>query len=211
METRYKTEQEAFWAGEFGDDYVDRNRDQQGIASRTAIFSKIFATTRGINSVLEIGANIGINLHAIRNLIPNSSLTAVEINDKAAEQLAKIERTTVKHGSILDFSPEDLLEHDLTFTTGVLIHLNPEMLPAVYERLYECSTKYILINEYYNPTPVEVSYRGHTERLFKRDFAGEIMDKYPDLELLSYGFQYHRDYNFPDDDSIWFLMAKKSA
>jgi len=89
-----------------------------------------------------------------------------------------------------------------------LIHINPEMLPQVYSRLYDCSRKYILIKEYYNPTPVVVTYRGNTERLFKRDFAGEMMDLYPDLELIDYGFQYHRDNNFPEDDSTWFLLKK---
>jgi spore coat polysaccharide biosynthesis protein SpsF len=45
--------------------------------------------------------------------------------------------------------------------------------------------------------------------LFKRDFAGEMMDRYPDLKLLDYGFVYHRDPAFPDDDITWFLMEKK--
>ncbi|MFV2092611.1 MAG: pseudaminic acid biosynthesis-associated methylase [Hyphomicrobiales bacterium] len=73
-----------------------------------------------------------------------------------------------------------------------------------------CSNRYLLIIEYYNPTPTEVSYRGNTERLYKRDFAGEILDRYPNLALTSYGFQYHRDTNFPADDSTWFLMEKAS-
>jgi len=101
--------------------------------------------------------------------------------------------------------------HDLTFTCGVLIHINPELLPELYTRLYECSRSYILINEYYNQKPVEASYRGHSERLFKRDFAGELLDRYPDLELVDYGFQYHRDHNFPADDMTWFLLKKKHS
>ena len=63
--------------------------------------------------------------------------------------------------------------------------------------------------EYYNPTPVEVTYRGNTGKLFKRDFAGELLDKYSDLELVDYGFIYHRDNCFPQDDITWFLMEKK--
>ena len=39
-------------------------------------------------------------------------------------------------------------------------------------------------------------------------FAGELLDAYPDLELVDYGFQYHRDHNFPADDSTWFLLKK---
>ena len=36
-------------------------------------------------------------------------------------------------------------------------------------------------------------YRGHTARLFKRDFAGEMLDRFSDLRLVDYGFRYHRD------------------
>ena len=90
-----------------------------------------------------------------------------------------------------------------------MIHINPDCLENVYDILYEHSNKYICLTEYYNPTPVEVSYRGNEKRLFKRDFTGEIMDRYPDLKLLKYGFIYHRDYNFPGDDLTWFLMEKK--
>jgi pseudaminic acid biosynthesis-associated methylase len=204
----YKTDQEKFWAGEFGDEYTDRNNVAELIAIRTHAFAKIFSKTKGINSALEFGANIGDNLLAIRNLIPSCSFSAIEINSKAAEVLKSIPNTTVHLGSIFDFSPQVLGKHDITFTCHVLIHINPEMLPQVYSRMYDCSGKYILIKEYYNPTPVVVNYRGNTERLFKRDFAGDMMDLYPDLELIDYGFQYHRDYNFPEDDSTWFLLKK---
>ena len=62
--------------------------------------------------------------------------------------------------------------------------------------------------EYYNPAPVAVTYRGHTNRLFKRDFCGEIMTRFPDLRLADYGFAYRRDPSFPQDDITWFLMEK---
>ena len=88
------------------------------------------------------------------------------------------------------------------------IHINPEYLELVYSKLYETSSKYILIAEYYNPTPVEINYRGNEGKLFKRDFAGEMMDKYPNLKLVDYGFIYHRDNNFTQDDMTWFLLEK---
>ena len=28
------------------------------------------------------------------------------------------------------------------------------------------------------------------------------------LQLIDYGFQYHGDHNFPQDDITWFLMEK---
>ena len=65
-----------------------------------------------------------------------------------------------------------------------------------------------MISEYYSPNPVSVNYRGNEDVLFKRDFAGEMMDMYNDLKLVNYGFVYHRDDFFPGDDANWFLLEK---
>lgn len=204
---QYTTEQEQFWAGNFGDEYVSRNQNNQLIASNTALFSSILQKTRGIQSVIEFGSNIGNNLHAISTLLPYADLSAIEINSSAVEYLKKIDRLSVYHQSILEFTPDRT--RDFVFIKGVLIHINPDELKNVYQKLYETSSRYICLTEYYNPTPVEINYRGHSEKLFKRDFAGEMMDLYPELELIDYGFVYHRDPIFPLDDSTWFLLEKK--
>jgi spore coat polysaccharide biosynthesis protein SpsF len=202
----YKTPQEEFWAGSFGDEYTDRNQNEKLLISNTALFSRIIARTSGMKSVIEFGPNVGLNLIALMRLIPDVELSAVEINEKACSALRKTGKVQVYCQSILDFKPDR--KRDMVFTKGVLIHLSPEVLPAVYEKMYESSARYICVAEYYNPTPVEINYRGHGERLFKRDFAGELLDKYPDLRLVDYGFSYHRDPQFPQDDITWFLMEK---
>lgn len=61
----YLTEQEKFWAGEFGDEYLKRNTSRKAVAIQMAIFSRILARTSGIKSVLEFGANTGVNLAAL--------------------------------------------------------------------------------------------------------------------------------------------------
>jgi len=96
----------------------------------------------------------------------------------------------------------------LTLIKGVLIHINPDELQAVYAKLVQTCRRYLLVAEYYNPSPVTIPYRGHLDRLFKRDFAGEILDQYPEMKLIDYGFSYRRDPNFPQDDITWFLMEK---
>ncbi|MBK4730641.1 hypothetical protein JJD41_12310 [Oxynema sp. CENA135] len=97
---------------------------------------------------------------------------------------------------------------DFVLIKGVLIHINPDYLEQVYDCLYQSSDRYICLVEYYNPTPVEVTYRGHQGKLFKRDFAGEILDRFKDLQLIDYGFVYHRDRHFSQDDLTWFLLEK---
>ena len=208
---KYSTEQENFWAGEFGNEYISRNQSPTILASKTAFWAQCLKKCNlkipNERNILEFGANIGLNLRAISTLFPNINMTAVEINEKAASICQKINGVDVFNGSIFDFESEK--NYDLTFTAEVLIHINPDKLAVVYEKLYKYSKKYILVSEYYNPTPVEVPYRGNSDRLFKRDFAGELMDKYSDLELIDYGFAYHRDNNFPEDDATWFLLEKK--
>jgi pseudaminic acid biosynthesis-associated methylase len=203
----YKTEQENFWSGDFGDEYTGRNRGEASIASNTALFSRILKSTNSISSVIEFGANVGLNLDAIKRLLPEARLSGIEINEKAVIQLKEIENIKVYHSSILDFQPEE--KRDLVLIKGVLIHINPNELQNVYELLYKTSRKYICIAEYYNPSPVEVKYRGHEGKLFKRDFAGEIMEQFSDLKLIDYGFVYHKDNNFPQDDITWFLLEKQ--
>lgn len=203
----YKTEQEKFWSGEFGNEYIERNQGKIGIASNTALFSKILNSTNSISSVIEFGANIGLNLEAINRLLPEARLSAIEINEKAVEQLKKNGNVKIYHTSILDFQCDE--KSDLVLIKGVLIHINPNELDNVYKLLYNTSNRYICIAEYYNPSPVEVKYHGHEKKLFKRDFAGEIMDQFSDLQLVDYGFIYHRDYNFSQDDITWFLLEKR--
>jgi len=202
----YKTEQEDFWAGEFGNDYINRNNDAALVAANLALFAKVFQSIRPVASVIEFGANIGLNLRAIHALLPQAQLAAIEINSNAVQELKKNKALTVYHASILDFKQDDT--RDFVFIKGVLIHINPDVLVDVYEKLYQASHQYILVAEYYNPSPVEVEYRGHSGKLFKRDFAGEMLDIYPDLKLVDYGFIYHRDENFEQDDTNWFLLEK---
>lgn len=204
----YQTEQEAFWAGDFGNAYIHRNRGEEVIAGNLDFFGKALRMARRPASCLEFGANVGLNLKALQLMYPQQEQFGIEINAEAARHLAEvIPPQHVLRQSILEFEPQRT--YDLVLIKGVLIHLNPDALPAVYDKLRQSTGRYLLVSEYYNPTPVAVSYRGHTDRLFKRDFAGEIMDRHPDLALVDYGFAYRRDPNFPQDDLTWFLMEKR--
>jgi spore coat polysaccharide biosynthesis protein SpsF len=204
----YETEQEKFWAGSFGDEYSARNRGAGHVASYTAMWARILGRTHGVSSILELGCNIGLNLRAFRQLLPEASLTAVEINATAAAEAARVP-ADVKVGSILEYEPDR--RHDLVVIAGVLMHIEPTRLPTVYDLMHRASGRYICLAEYYNPTPVEIPYRGHRERLYKRDYAGELLDRFDDLSLVDYGFVYRRDPTFPQDDTTWFLLERHAS
>ena len=203
-----QTEQEIFWSGDFGDEYIDRNQGDQLLASNLNFFNDALSSCSTIQSCVEFGANIGMNLRALQLLFPGIHCSGIEINKTAAAELGKlIGRDAVFNGAISDFEPNK--QASLALIKGVLIHINPQQLGVVYEKLYETSSRYILVAEYYNPSPVSISYRGHSDKLFKRDFAGEMLDIYPNLDLVDYGFAYHRDNKYPQDDITWFLMEKR--
>jgi pseudaminic acid biosynthesis-associated methylase len=205
----FKTEQEAFWAGKFGTDYIGRNEGSALLASNLNFFTQALRRAGRVGSCIEFGANIGMNLRALKLLYPDMKQSGIEINRDAATQLGEfVGAANVFCGSIFDFPGGK--QYDLALIKGVLIHINPDMLAATYQKLYEATGKWLLVCEYYNPSPTVIPYRGHTDRLFKRDFAGEILERHPDLKLVDYGFAYRRDPAFPQDDITWFLMEKVS-
>ena len=206
---RYNTEQEKFWIDEFGTEYIARNNlSKDAVASRLAMWVKVFSSlSRRPESVLELGCNLGINLHAIKMLLPQAEITGVEINPQAAQEARKIPGAEIVEASIIEYEPGR--KWDFVFTSGVLIHINPDFLPNVYSLMSRASNQYICVAEYYNPNPVSIPYRGHADKLFKRDFASELLASAPDFELRDYGFVYRHDPLFSADDLTWFLLKKK--
>ena len=200
-------EQEEFWKGEFGTAYTERNQLTDA-SLRANFFRQVLEHTSGVESVCEFGCNRGLNLLALEHLNNALQISAVEINaDAAAIARRELSSATIYNESIRDFVPPRT--YDLTFTCGVLIHLNPDDLPMAYQKLYDASARYILINEYFSPSPVELSYRGHQNKLFKRDFGGEFWDQFTEsVTVVAYGFLWRRVERVWDD-TTWTLFAKK--
>lgn len=209
MSRSYRTEQENFWAGDFGDEYLKRNALVPAhVACKVALWTKIIGScSQAPSTVLELGANIGINMHVLKMLIPDATLTAVEINPTAADILRKQGELEVIEGSLLEFASEK--KWNMVFTAGVLIHINPDFLPDVYATMAKHSSRFVCMAEYYSPTPVSLPYRDNLEKLYKRDFAGEFLERHPEFVLRDYGFVYHKDPVFPLDDPTWFLMERR--
>src|SRR4051794_13097277 len=114
--TDYATEQERFWAGRFGDEYTQRNAGQGWIASNVRLFGEVLGhVSERLESVIELGANRGLNLRAIATLLPDAKLSGLEINAGAAEELRSLgEVSEVFHRTMFDFEPPHAF--DLAFT-----------------------------------------------------------------------------------------------
>src|SRR5690242_14538943 len=96
------TYQSALWRSNFGDAYIGRNpTSPQNVHAAALLWAQIFGRLHGNRprSILEVGANVGINLHALRSLT-DAELYAVEPNATARAQLA--EQGVLPSKNILD-------------------------------------------------------------------------------------------------------------
>jgi pseudaminic acid biosynthesis-associated methylase len=202
-----------FWRGSFGDDYIDRNPLNEATQkARIAMWQRILSALRDqpVDSILEVGANIGLNLAALRAVSP-ATLYALEPNEKARSRL--IENAAVSPERALGGSADSIALDDravdLVFTSGVLIHIAPEKLPAACKEMHRVTRRYVACVEYFSSQPEEVLYRGHAGRLFKRDFGSFWLDQFPDLRIVDYGFFWRRATGL--DDLTWWLFEKAPA
>ncbi len=200
----------AWWQGEAGGAYVERNRPSvQSIANRKALFRTILAAIPTAATILEVGANVGANLLAMPFM---REVNATEPNDLAREELcanlsvrASPWKVTADAAHELSFRDATI---DLVFTSGVLIHIAPDMLRASMAEIVRVSRRWVLAIEYFSKEPRAVSYRGQADRLWTRDFGAAYIDWFPELKPIAAGFAWQRLTGL--DDLTWQLLEKKA-
>ncbi len=205
------SDQEVFWRGEFGDEYTGRNAlTDAAIEARETMWRRLLPVLDPAPaSILEVGANIGLNLRALASM-SSANLHAVEPNKRARSDLAAsgVVAPGAIHDAVGEALPFDDNSIDLVFTSGVLIHVAPDRLPETCAEMHRVAARYIGCIEYFSPRPEEIRYRDHQDRLFKRDYGGFWLDRHPDLELLDYGFFWKRTTGL--DDLTWWLFRKRT-
>ena len=200
----------AEWMGDFGDAYTARNvADEAHVERRIDMWRRVLRSLSPAppTSCIEVGANVGINLRALRALHA-IEMYALEPNAKAREVL--IADRVVPANHVLDGTVEriDLADAsiDLVFTSGVLIHVDPEHLEVACREMHRISRRYLLTIEYFASEPETKTYRGHDGLLFKRDFGAFWLDLFPTLTVVDYGFFWK--YATGHDNLTWWLFAK---
>lgn len=154
-------EQQQFWAGEFGDEYVRRN--QVDWRTRVPFWRDVIART-GARSVHEFGCNAGWNLSAIRRSYPDVYVSGNDINEQAITQ-------AIDAGLEGIFVGSKCCRAELVFTAGVLIHVAPNDLESIMRHIVDASYRYVLAVEYESEQEEEVEYRGHAGKLWRRPFG----------------------------------------
>lgn len=203
--------QDVFWSDEYAEEYASKNcgfDDELGKRGWAQILSKASLVEK---TYLEIGCNIGRNLDQLRLCDPDLKPSVVEINAKALQYVQArhaLRQSFCGPAQAAQFAPNSF---ELVFTAGVLIHIPPDDLLAVMAKMFAWSSRYIVIAEYFNRTPVSIEYQGRSNLLFKRDFGGMFMDRF-DVSLVDYGFLWGRIYDAAGfDDITWWLFEKNAA
>ena len=188
----------ADWAGQFGDEYNDRNAPDIDI--RAKFFKRIIEETLSgwfIDSVFEIGCNVGTNLLAIRGST-DCQVSGCDINDSALQKADQ-------HGIEVFFEDATDLDHesgeyDLVFTAGVQIHLSTSDMIRCMKEMHRVSTGLVMFLEY-KGNDIEVPYRGHRGALVKREYGDIYQALFPGAELVETGFL-PKEMGF-DDVTYW--------
>jgi pseudaminic acid biosynthesis-associated methylase len=195
---------EALWAGEFGDQYVDRNAEAG--KGRRPFWAERHAKL-GFTSVLEVGCNVGGNLRWLAELIGPQNVHGIDVNEHALAVLREnVPGADVRIAKARELPFEDG-QFDLVFTTGVLIHQPPEELAQIMDEIVRCAKRYVLCGEYRADDVEEVHYRGHEGALFRNDYGRLYQERFPQLELIDEGFLPRSPDTSWDDVTYW-VFAK---
>jgi pseudaminic acid biosynthesis-associated methylase len=201
-------EQESFWTIEIGSQYRSENdwfSSDIGVLAWKEMTKKV--SCNDIASYLECGSNIGRNIGLLKTLIPSASASVIEINSDSLE-ICKTRWDIASYylGSISTAKFED--KFDLVFSCGVLIHVNPNDLLPTMSSMFDLSSRYVLIAEYFNRDSISISYRGSDEKLFKRDFGKLFVENF-DVSLVDCGFLWSYVYEPGGFDDVTYWLFEK--
>jgi pseudaminic acid biosynthesis-associated methylase len=188
------TDQVKVWTGQFGREYTERNRFADDEAFNRLYLERYGRARDAINEdwlrevprearVLEIGANIGNQLRALRR-IGFRRLYGVEIQRYCVEEAKRLNpEVDIIEGSGFDIPFKDGF-FDLVFTNNVLIHIAPDDIGGLLDEMQRVTRRWIWGFEYYAPEFTEIPYRGHEHLLWKADYAALFRARFPALRSV---------------------------
>lgn len=185
------------WTGDFGNEYTKRQINT--IGARQQMWQMVLP--RNVDSVLEVGANAGLNLEAISE-IRACDLFATEPNGLARQQLIDAgfcAQVTDDPAHALRYGDSSI---DLVFTSGVLIHVPPDRLKASLSEIHRVAKRWIICAEYFAPSEEMIPYRGHVNALWRRDYGSLYLDQFQDLYCNSCLFAWKRMTGL-DNLTVW--------
>ena len=201
-------DQQIFWKEKYSKEYIEKNSNY-ALEGGIKCWAQMLQRAEKIEKLLECGSNIGKNINILNHILPSASKSLIEISPDAYKIVtSRYQIDKSFNGPIVEsqFGKE---EFDLVFTMGVLIHIHPKDLLQNMKKMYEYSSRYILMGEYFNRTPTMIEYHGEKDRLFKSDFGKQFLENFP-VKLVDYGFLWGHLYDNAGFDDITYWLFEKT-
>jgi len=154
--------QQSFWQGFGGNGYITRNKYFHNFeytdGYREDILKDFLSKIPKDSTVLELGCNKGQTIGHLKEL-GFTEVTGIDINRSAL----KIAREEFPQFEFIESSIEDYFREqpfDLVITSGVLIHIHPNNLKGIIDKICLLSKKYIFGFEYYSREFQDTNYGG---------------------------------------------------
>jgi pseudaminic acid biosynthesis-associated methylase len=204
--------QREFWKKDFGSEYIKRNisvSDIDDLYKKTMditleeLYESFFGTLDRSISILELGCNIGLNLSILQKM-NFKNLHGLDINQLAINKAKKdFPEMDFFNSSIEQFDIGK--KFDLVFTSGVLIHINPESLNTIMQKMMELTNQYIFGFEYFSENLTEINYRNNLGVCWKQNFPSLFKNSFPILNLIQEKKFFHKDSDLCD---VGYLLKK---
>lgn len=197
-----------FWRSQAGNDYITRNSPTPAqLSGRVKMWDEILDKMVAPYTVLEVGANVGVNLNVMKRILPPCvHYYALEPNKKACEILqAEAIAHVIINGDASDINLKDG-SIDLVFTSGVLIHIKPSNLLRACREIVRVSARYVVAAEYFSVTPMMKEYRGQEDLLWTRDYGAFYLENFPELRPIACGFCWKQLTHL--DNLTWWVFEK---
>ena len=214
---RKDNKQSQAWASEFGKEYTDRNmltiegidvlyETRYGISRSDMNHQFLGYMDRNIR-ILEVGSNIGLQLQFLQKA-GFKNLYGIEISPYAVE----LSKSLTKNVNIIQGYAQDIPfkdnYFDVVFTSGVLIHINPDEVQDIMREMYRCTMSFIWGFEYFSYDIQPIKYRGSketTDLLWKANFRRMFCELFPRLALIK---ETHFKYLQNENEDVMYLLVK---
>jgi len=155
--------QQVFWKGSGGNNYTKRNtvfeNHEYTDGYRLDILKRFLSGIPRHASLLELGCNRGLTIAHLKEM-GFTDISGVEVNKLALDMACnRFPESTFYLSSIEDLDIKR--RFDMVMTFGVLMHIHPDNLPTVIEKIKSLSKRWIFGNEYYSETCKQLPWKGH--------------------------------------------------
>ena len=186
MNSEKLSPQEIFWSQKIGQAYMEHNKFEPIERKKhRSEFYQLFENYDKNSKILEVGCNLGTNIKILENMNFNN-LYGIDIFEGAINTAkTNVPNANFKVGTALNLPYKDN-EFDIVFTSGVLIHQDPDtILPKVLSEIYRVSNKTIIGLEDYRVMFKSRMYRGEEKRYWSGPYHKAFQHYHKDLKPIT--------------------------